>query len=170
MQYDDFVEGRADAIYKEMFAICQRLLKPGGRFVTTSIHCWRERPMMQNVPSARREQEVEYNYWNLQKAFAGTPPAAGQLEKCAQPYFKLTNEEDGTHDYYLTSEYWLRTLKRRLILNPIAWCKFIKRLAKNPSHTIRWTKCFFLDESWNWQFRGPNPPTRLLRQTWERVD
>jgi hypothetical protein len=21
-------------------------------------------------------------------------------------------------------------------------------------------------ESWNWQFRPPNPPTRLLRQTW----
>jgi hypothetical protein len=22
-------------------------------------------------------------------------------------------------------------------------------------------------ESWNWQFRGDDPPTRLLRQTWD---
>jgi hypothetical protein len=28
-------------------------------------------------------------------------------------------------------------------------------------------QCVLLAESWNWQFRGPNPPTRLLRHTWQ---
>lgn len=38
VQVKDALAGRADAIYKEMFSICHRILKPGGRFVTTIMH------------------------------------------------------------------------------------------------------------------------------------
>ena len=31
-------------------------------------------------------------------------------------------------------------------------------------------RCLLICESWNWQFRGAHPPTRLLRQTWAYVD
>jgi len=38
---------------------------------------------------------------------------------------------------------------------------------RHPVQTFDMLTCMLGTESWNWQFRGENPPTRLLRQTWE---
>jgi len=103
----------------------------------------------------------------LNKAFGGYYPVEGQLERCAKGLFKLEKEVDGTHDYYLTSEYWLKQFRKKMLINPV----FIKRLAgkiiKRPYHTFVMLACLSGPQSWAWQFRTDRPPTRLLRQTWK---
>ena len=50
---------------------------------------------------------------------------------------------------------------------------FLPRLPtmlEHPLQAATMVLCILVCESWNWQFRGPNPPTRLLRQTWVYQD
>jgi hypothetical protein len=37
---------------------------------------------------------------------------------------------------------------------------------RHPVQLITMLVCMLGSQSWNWQFRGPNPPTQLVRQTW----
>ena len=94
--------------------------------------------------------------------------ALHQLERCADGYFELVEEVDGTEDYLLTSEEWVRRL-RRAVLSPrilkIA-IRSIPLVLRTPRQLLTLLMTVFLSDSWNWQFRPPHPPTRLLRQTW----
>jgi cyclopropane fatty-acyl-phospholipid synthase-like methyltransferase len=170
VQVADAVAGRADEIYEELFAICRRLLVDGGRFVTTAIHC---RDVGQFDPAeiarghhAHRRGCDEYQYAMLVELFGGWYPEPGQLERCAGPYFELVAEEDGTHDYHLTSEHWQKRFFRSLAYNPRVWWTIAKQLCLRPRAAWQMFRLQVLDQSWPWQFRPP-APMRLLRQTWE---
>jgi hypothetical protein len=39
-------------------------------------------------------------------------------------------------------------------------------VARHPVQATQMLLCLLWSQSWNWQFRSDNPPTRLLRQTW----
>jgi cyclopropane fatty-acyl-phospholipid synthase-like methyltransferase len=169
VQAADAAAGRADAIYEEMFAICRRLVVPGGRLVTTAIHF---RDVDQFDPTEilrgsliRPRGSAEFQFATLVETFGGWYPEPGQLEHCADSYFELVEEDDGTHDYYLTSEYWLRQLKRSLAIRPKVWLAALGKLRKHPYATWRMLRSHLWDKAWYWQFRPP-APMRLLRQTW----
>jgi cyclopropane fatty-acyl-phospholipid synthase-like methyltransferase len=169
VQAADAAAGRADEIYEELFAICRRLLVDDGRFVTTAIH-FREAAQYDPAaiakgPHAHPRGSSEYQFAMLAERFGGWYPAPGQLERCAQPYFDLVAEEDGTHDYHLTSEYWLRRFQRSLVTNPRAWWAITRQLALRPLAGWEMLRLQLVDQSWAWQFRPP-APMRLLRQTW----
>ena len=169
VQPADAVGGHADAIYEEMFAICRRLLVDGGRFVTTAIH-FREPDQfdpeaISRGPAAQRPSSDEYQYAMLTAWFGGWYPEPGQLERCAADHFELVAEEDGTHDYFLTSEYWLRQVKWKLAFGPRVWCAVARQLWERPRPAIEMLRLQLWDQSWVWQFRPP-APMRLLRQTW----
>ena len=173
VQVGDVIEGRADALYEELFSICHRLLSPGGRLVTTAIHFRRpDQVRLEDIrkgPYAHRRGSAEYHFsMVLERTFGGWYPSPGQLEKCARSSFKLVHEEDGTHDYHLTSEYWLRRLKGSIAANPLVWMSLLGKLARYPRATVEMLRCQAWDQSWSWQFREP-APTRLLRQTWEAL-
>jgi cyclopropane fatty-acyl-phospholipid synthase-like methyltransferase len=169
VQAKDAAAGRADEIYEEMFAICRRLLVEDGRFVTTAIHC-KEAGQFDAAEIARghlvhQSGSAKYQYAMLVDLFGGWYPEPGQLERCAEPYFELVAEEDGTHDYHLTSEYWLRQFQRSLFTNPRVWLATIRQLARRPRAAWDMMRLQLVDQSWAWQFRPP-APMRLLRQTW----
>ena len=44
------------------------------------------------------------------------------------------------------------------------------RLAADADSVVTATmiECYFLEQSWDWQFRGDDPPMKLLRHTWRR--
>src|SRR5688572_19941115 len=110
VQVADAAAGRADEIYEEMFAICRRLLTEGGRFVTTAIHFheagqFHPSDILRGSATHLRGTP-EYQFSVLTETFGGWYPEPGQLAHCAADHFELIAEEDGTHDYYLTSEYW----------------------------------------------------------------
>jgi cyclopropane fatty-acyl-phospholipid synthase-like methyltransferase len=173
VQVDDAIQGQADRLYEELFAISRRLLSPGCRMVTTAIHfkdAGQVRPDdVRKGPYAHKKRTAEYHFsMVLERTFGGWYPAPGQLERCARARFRLVREEDGTHDYHLTSEYWLRRIRWLSASNPLVWLSLAGKLARWPRPTIEMLRCLAWDQSWNWQFREP-APTRLLRQTWEAI-
>ena len=173
VQLEDAVQGRADLVYHELFDICRLLLVPGERFVTTAIH-FREPGQvdprqMEHGPGAFARGSLEYHYANLVEAFGGWYPEPGQLERCAEGRFVRVHEEDGTHDYFLTSEYWLGQLKWSLATRPQVWWGMAQKWRREPRAMNAMMRCLLVDQSWNWQFRGQRPPMQLLRQTWQAV-
>jgi cyclopropane fatty-acyl-phospholipid synthase-like methyltransferase len=171
---EDAMAGQDDQRYAEMFSICRGLVSIGSRLATTAIH-FREpgqvRPEdMQRGPYAFASGSPEYQFaMVLERTFGGWYPTPGQLESCAHGCFRLVREVDGTRDYHLTSEYWLRRMKWSLAANPRVWAGLAHKLAKYPRPTIDMLRCLVTDQSWNWQFRGDPAPTFLLRHTWEAI-
>jgi cyclopropane fatty-acyl-phospholipid synthase-like methyltransferase len=169
VQASDAAAGRTDEIYREMFGICRRLLVDGGRFVTTAIHLrtagqFYPKQIIRG-PSAQMPGTPAYHFAMLAEWFGGWYPEPGQLERCARQYFELIEEEDGTEDYHLTSEYWLAHFKRSLALDPRVWWAVAQQLLQRPRPAWQMLRLHLWDQSWAWQFRPP-APMRLLRQTW----
>jgi cyclopropane-fatty-acyl-phospholipid synthase len=172
VQVADAAAGRSDEIYEEFFAICRRLLSDGGRLVTTAIH-FREVGQFDPHAILRGPQAHPCGSSNRQMAmlsrwFGGWYPEPGQLERCAACHFELVGEEDGTHDYDLTSEHWLRRLRIALAINPRVWWTTARQFWSHPRAAFEMLRLHLWDQSWYWQFRDP-APMRLLRQTWQRI-
>jgi len=169
VQCEDAAAGRADAMYTEFFEICRRLLRPGGKLATTAIHAryvGQVNPSdMAAGPDRWPKKSLNYHAANLHRSFGGWLPEPGQLERCAEGYFRLTDAEDGTHDYHLTSEYWMRRIKRSLALDPRSWPSAIRTFVRQPRATWQMLRCLLWDESWSYQFREP-APAQLWRHTW----
>jgi cyclopropane fatty-acyl-phospholipid synthase-like methyltransferase len=169
VQVADAAAGRADEIYEEMFAICRRLLVDGGRFVSTAIHFSKDGQFdavaIARGPSAYQGGSDEYQFAMLVNCFGGWYPEPSQLERCSLGQFELVDEEDGTHDYHLTSEYWLRQFERQLAFNPRVWWTVARQFWQQPRAAWEMLRLQIWDQSWAWQFRPP-APMRLLRQTW----
>jgi hypothetical protein len=75
---------------------------------------------------------------------------------------------DGTYDYHLTSEEWLRRCQRAFVSRKALTIArdSLPFVARHPVQATQMLLCLLWSQSWNWQFRSNNPPTRLLRQTW----
>lgn len=173
-QPEDAQFGEESMVYRHMFGIVHSLLKDRGYFVTTTIH-FREKGQVDpkeilKGPYAHTRYSMEYHFaMILQQVLHGWYPYPGQLEQCASGLFLLEHESDHTHDYHLTSEFWLKIAWRNLLLNPIIWWKVAQLAQKYPADTWDAFRHYLWDQSWMWQFRGDDPPVRLYRQTWEKI-
>lgn len=169
VQARDAAAGRANEIYEEFFAICRRLLVDGGRMVTTAIHFRKagqfDPAMIARGHRAHPRGSDEYQFAMLVDLFGGWYPEPGQLERRAASYFDLEAEEDGTHDYHLTSEHWLRQFKRSLFSSPRLWAAMGRQFWQRPREAWEMLQLQLYDQAWAWQFRPP-APMQLLRQTW----
>ncbi len=174
----DVASGRADDIYRRLFASVHRLIDPHStsrRFATTTIHFLRkpENPLdLLKSPFSFRWGSDEFHWSVLERGWGGYYPELRQLEQCAKGYYELSDEVDGTADYLLTSEEWVRRIRRavqspRLVKIGI---ESLPVLVRFPRQYLALLMSVFLSGSWNWQFRPPNPPTRLLRQIWTYFD
>jgi cyclopropane fatty-acyl-phospholipid synthase-like methyltransferase len=169
VQAEEAAAGLADDRYSEFFDICRRLLPPGGRLATTAIH-WRFAGQMHPTsmtgdPDRWPKGSLNYHLCSLHRSFGGWYPSPGQLERCAAGRFKLIEAEDGTHDYWLTSEHWVKQIRRSLITSPRCWAAAAAMLARMPRAALDMLRCVLVDQSWNYQFRDP-APTQLWRHTW----
>ena len=99
----------------------------------------------------------------------GWYPVAGQLQECAKPYFTLEAETDGTLGYKIANDYRMARLLRGLRTNPRLVWRIFRSLLRHPRVTSTMIESYFIEQSWDWQFRGADPPMQLLRQTWKRV-
>ena len=176
VQAEDAAAGSDDAMYAEFFTICRRLLKPGGKLVTTAIHARHVGQVnpadLLGDPERWPRGSETFHAANLHRSFGGWYPEPGQLEDAAYGAFELTAAEDGTHDYHLTSEYWIARIKRSLGLDPRSWPLAIGTFARQPRACWNMLRCLLVDESWNYQFRSRGtqaPPTQLWRHTWRAV-
>jgi cyclopropane-fatty-acyl-phospholipid synthase len=177
VQPEEYVAGQADDVYRKLFEICARILDPrseSGRMATTVIHFndYTPRPEPAEVlrgPLSFRWGSPKFHYAMLQRSFGGFYPWPGQLERGAAGLFTKENEVDGTEDYRRTSEQWFERVRHRLLSlrgGPrMAW-RIACHLLRHPVHGATMFCCLLISESWQRQFRGEHPATRLLRQTW----
>ena len=139
--------------------------------VTTTIHFVRT-PDARNLrksPFRFRVGSDNYHWAMLAKSFGGWYPLRGQFKRCAAGLFTDIHQTDGTYDYHLTSEEWLRRI-REVVPTAKGWKILASSIPYALRHPIQYATmltCMLRSESWNWQFRGgKSAPTRLLRQTW----
>ena len=173
VQPEDAHAGRQNPIYHESFAIVHKLLDPAAaeaRYVTTAIHMkhqvqpedyfapWYRRPR----GSARRHLSL-LHHW-----MGGYYPVAGQLEQCAQPYFSLETEMDGTLGYKIANAYRRARILRGSYTCPRLALRVACALVRHPRVTSTMLEAYIVEQSWDWQFRGADPPMKLLRHTWRR--
>lgn len=181
VQPRDVLAGKANAIYRELFEICHRIINPASsvrRLVTTTIHTYANSPQippdeLTKGPFAFRWYSDKFHYALMQQGFGGFYPAEGQLARCANPFFQVIEEVDGTHDYHRTSEECFKRAKRALLqwkTGPRIWRRLFSFFLRQPRQLAILCFNLFIAESWQWQFRGKNPPTKLLRQTWSYHD
>jgi len=178
VQPADAVAGRVDEIYRHLFATVYRLINSNStdrRFATTTIH-FLSKPTHPNVllklPLVFPKGSDDFHWSVLGHGWGGYYPEIDQLRRCADGYFDLIEEVDGTEDYRLTSNEWLRRIRRALLswrLVNIA-IRSIPVFARCPGQLATLLLTVIRSESWNWQFRPPGPPTKLLRQIWAYRD
>jgi cyclopropane-fatty-acyl-phospholipid synthase len=166
--------GWTDAIYRQMFEKFHLAIDPQSpvrRYINTTIHFVRPpRPEALLVSPWHHPRGSDNWHWAwLARSFGGFYPTFGQFERCAAGCFRLLTTVDGTQDYHFTSEEWLRRI--RAVLRTALGLKILLTSVpfalRHPRQTFDMLTCMLGTESWNWQFREPNAPTRLLRQTWQ---
>jgi cyclopropane-fatty-acyl-phospholipid synthase len=178
VQPNDAAAGRQADIYRQMFARIHRLIDPNSsvrRFATTTIHFVREPVNPHDVlknPFVFRWGSDDFHRAVLARGWGGYYPEVGQLQRCAEGYFELIEEVDGTEDYRLTSEEWLRRIHQALLSNRVVkiTVRSLPVLVRSPGQFLTLLLNSLLSDSWTWQFRSPNTPMRLLRQTWAYRD
>ena len=177
VQAVEAADGRDDDIYRRMFEIFHLLVDPASsirKLINTTIHFVR-RPDPRDLlagPLRFRWGCDRFHWAMLNRSFGGWYPRMGQLEACAGGKFQLAKTVDGTYDYHLTSEQWLRRVQsemRRLRSAPRLLGLSLGVMARHPVQCCMMLACMLVSQSWNWQFRTSDPPTRLLRQTWDYV-
>jgi cyclopropane fatty-acyl-phospholipid synthase-like methyltransferase len=173
VQPEDVQAGRMNPIYRESFAIAHKALDPRAseaRYVTTAIHVKREvRPEYLLTPWYRHPRGSDRRHFSLlHNWMGGYYPVEGQLEACAKPYFSLAAEVDGTLGYKIANDYRLARMFRGLYTNPTLVWRIARALVRYPRVTGTMIECYFVEKSWDWQFRGDDPPMKLLRHTWRR--
>jgi len=174
VQPTEAAAGKQDDIYRRLFARVHRLIAPDScmrRFATTTVHFVRKpkNPLdLLKNPLAFRWGSDDFHWAVLARGWGGYYPQIGQLRRRADGYFDLIEENDGTEDYRLTSEEWLRRSRRALSSLKVVKIAFrlIPVLVRSPGQFLTLLLYLLFSESWNWQFRPPDPPMRLLRQTW----
>lgn len=172
---EDALNGNQNDIYKEMFEIFSELLDSNSeskKVVTTSIHFSdnkiNPRKFLRN-PIMNLFDSKHFHFSILNRGYGGGfYPFKGQLEECAEGIFEMINEVDGTEDYRFTSEDWKKFLKRNLFHSNEFLFSLTKNLLSKPLKTVYAAASFIGPESWLWQFKGKNPPTRLYRHVWRK--
>lgn len=173
VQPDDALAGRMNAIYREAFELVHRMLDPeavDARYVTTAIHFKRDvNPTDLIAPFYRHPRGSDA--WHLSLLhhwMGGYYPVDGQLEQSARPYFTLETEVDGTLGYKIADDYRMACMLRALYTNPRCLWRMARSLVRYPGNTSTAIFSYFIEKSWDWQFLGDDPPTKLLRHTWRR--
>ena len=178
VQPTDAAAGRTDDIYHHLFAKVHRLIDLNSTerwFATTTIHFVRKPadPLdLLRSPFTFRWGSDNFHWAVLERGWGGYYPEVGQLRRCAEGYFDLIEEVDGTEDYRLTSEEWVRRMRRAMLSLRVVKIAFrsLPVLVRSPLQFLTLLLSLLLSESWNWQFQPPNAPTQLLRHTWAYRD
>src|SRR5262245_36812594 len=174
VQPEDAEAGRMNSIYQESFAIAHKMLDPTldeARYVTTAIHVKRDvKPSYLLTPWHRHARGSDRRHFSLLHHWmGGYYPVDGQLQECAHPWFSLEAEQDGTLGYKIANDYRMARMLRGLYTCPTLVWRIARCLFVHPLVTLTMIESYFVERSWDWQFQGVDPPMKLLRHTWKRI-
>ena len=172
------VENRRTRFTPSFLRIVHRLIHPEITDPTTGQHddpfcavSGPGRPVEESLSITRGNRTISITL-SWRRVLAVPIPPLVNSDDVPRGCFELVNEVDGTHDYCLTSEEWLRRIRAalRTTIGAKIFSQTLPSLVHHPKQFATMLMCMLITESWNWQFREPNPPTRLLRQTWVYQD
>ncbi len=173
VQPEDVLAGKMDDIYRESFQIAHQMLDPdapNARYVDTAIHVKREvKPEYLLTPWRKHPRGSDRRHFSLLHHWmGGWYPVDGQLEACAEPFFSLEKEQDGTLGYKIANDYRMQRMLHGLYKNPKLVYRLARSLVCHPAIASTMINCFYIEKSWDWQFQGDDPPMKLLRHTWRK--
>ena len=75
----------------------------------------------------------------------------------------------GTLGYKVANDYRMSRMMRGLYTNPKLVGRLLRSLVCHPFIAATMIESYYIEQSWDWQFRGDDPPMKLLRHTWRRT-
>jgi len=105
---DDYRAGRQEEVYRSLFANAAAVLPPAGRFYLQTMVFGRRMISLDEVgPDAPRDSDA-FILFLLQCQFPGSflPWGLDQLQRCAEPHFRLVESSSGRLDYIETINQW----------------------------------------------------------------
>ncbi len=127
---EQFEAGRQDAIYQDVFRVVHDVIPPGGRFfLQTMVYG----PNMVEPGEISLKAEYGSNGYIvalMEKMFPGSwlPYGAEQVERNAEPFFRLITKSSGRLDYIETIRQW-----RKRFAEP-SFQKFLMKIALVPRY------------------------------------
>jgi cyclopropane-fatty-acyl-phospholipid synthase len=93
--------------------LCHDVLPPGGRLFLQTMIWGQNAPRPQDVSLKAPKASNEYVVALLQMFYPGSwlPSGQDQIERCAEPYFRLVSAKNGRLDYIETMNQWSRNSK-----------------------------------------------------------
>jgi cyclopropane-fatty-acyl-phospholipid synthase len=105
---DQYRAGEQDQVYADVFRRMARLVPPGGRFFLQTMVFGKNMIPFEKIDVRAPRLSDAHVLGLLGKTFPGSwlPYGAGQVERCAEPYFRLVGRENGRRDYIETIRQW----------------------------------------------------------------
>jgi cyclopropane-fatty-acyl-phospholipid synthase len=126
---DDFRAGLQATIYRRFFRGASHVLAPGGRlYLQTMVFGRRQIPADAVDVNAPRGSDG-WVIGLLSKTFPGSwlPSGAEQVERAAQPAFRLVHRESGRLDYIETIAQWRRRFARMSLRKALVYATLVPR-------------------------------------------
>jgi cyclopropane-fatty-acyl-phospholipid synthase len=105
---DDYEAGRQEDVYRDIFARVASVLPDGGRFYLQTMVFGRNMIPVEEVDPDAPKGSDPYYLAVMQAAFPGSwlPFGKEQVERSAEPHFRLLHAESGRLDYIQTITEW----------------------------------------------------------------
>ena len=105
---EEYRAGRQDAVYGDLFARVAAVLPPRGRFYLQTMVFGRNMIPAERISLDAPRDSDEFHLALMGKQFPGSwlPYGAEQVERAADPYFRLVDKRNGRLDYIETIRQW----------------------------------------------------------------
>jgi cyclopropane-fatty-acyl-phospholipid synthase len=107
----DYLAGRQQGIYRDFFALCHRMLRPGGRLFLDTMTWGKNAPSTTRFSIAAPRGSDERLLAVLERFYPGSwlPYGPEQIEACAEAEcFRVAERRNGRADYIETMKRWGR--------------------------------------------------------------
>ena len=125
----DCQAGQQEIIYRRFFQLCSEVMPSQGRLFLQTLIWGPKGPRPENANVHAPKGSDAYLVGVLLKFYPGSwlPLSLGQIEKTAQPFFKLVSTNNGRRDYIETLDQWTRRTARPSVAKLIEAVKLFPR-------------------------------------------
>jgi cyclopropane-fatty-acyl-phospholipid synthase len=134
---DDCRSGEQERIYRDFFALCHRMLRPGGRLFIDTMTWGEQAPRATAFSTAAPRGSDERMLAALERFYPGSwlPDDNEQVGRCAAPWFSVVEQRNGRADYVETMKRWSKVAEFSF---PKLWAslKGLRFFVRDPD--LRW--------------------------------
>jgi cyclopropane-fatty-acyl-phospholipid synthase len=135
---EEYRAGKQDETYANVFQRVASLLPPGGRFFLQTMVFGKNMIPADQVDVTAPPDSDAFYLGLLGKQFPGSwlPYGADQIERTAEPYFKLVSASNGRLDYIETIRQWRRRFAAPSIGKTILKLRLLPRYLLSPNFRL----------------------------------